>query len=231
MPTLILARHGRTAANATGVLAGRTKGVHLDEVGLDQARAAGSRLAGVTLAAAVTSPLERCRETARELLRDHRIKAVVERGLNECDYGDWTNQKLSALARHAEWKTVQTQPSAAVFPGGESLASMSARAVDAVRRHDRAVADEHGAHAVWLAVSHGDVIKAILADALAMHLDSFQRLMVHPASLSVIHYTAGRTFVHSMNTVSGSLGALAPPKKSGRRVRNAVVGGDVDAGS
>ncbi len=231
MPILILARHGRTAANASGVLAGRTKGVHLDEVGLDQARAAGSRLAGLTLATAITSPLERCRETARELLREHPLTARVERNLNECDYGDWTNQKLSVLVKHDEWKTVQTQPSAAVFPGGESLAAMSARAVDAVRRHDRLVANEHGAHAVWLAVSHGDVIKAILADALGMHLDLFQRLMVHTASLSVIHYTSAHTFVHSMNTTSGSLHPLAALAKSSLPVQDAVVGGDADTGS
>lgn len=230
MPILILARHGRTAANASGVLAGRTKGVHLDDIGLEQARAAAARLRDVTLAAAVTSPLERCRETARELLEGRPIRARVEHGLNECDYGEWTNQKLSALARRSGWKTVQRQPSAAVFPGGESLSAMSARAVAAVRRHDLQVAAEHGPNAVWLAVSHGDVLKAILADALGMHLDSFQRLVVAPASLSVVQYTPDRTFVHAMNTTSGSLAHLGSVSRSARPKRHAVVGGDAGPG-
>ena len=231
MATVILARHGRTAANATGVLAGRSKGVHLDDTGTAQAKAAGERLAGVPLAAVVSSPMERCRETSRLLVPGTR--AVTERRLTECDYGDWTGQELKKLAKEPLWRTVQSQPSAARFPAGESLQEMASRAVAAVRERDAAVEDEVGAHGVWLAVSHGDVIKAILADALGMHLDAFQRIMVDPASLSVITYTPHRTFVHTMNSSSGSLGHLAPPpKRAGGRGRkrgaagaDAVVGG------
>lgn len=229
MAILILARHGRTAANASGVLAGRTPGVHLDDTGLEQARAAAGRLEGAVVRFAVTSPMERCRETASELLRDSGLRAKVERGLNECDYGDWSGEKLSTLSRRKLWKTVQRQPSAAEFPGGESLAAMSARAVAAVRRHDAAVTAEHGADAVWLAVSHGDVIKAILADALGMHLDSFQRIMVAPASLSVLSYSEHGTFVHTVNSTSGSLADLGRRSAKGPRkgaIKGAVVGGE-----
>jgi 2,3-bisphosphoglycerate-dependent phosphoglycerate mutase len=234
MPTLILARHGRTTANATGVLAGRSKGVHLDERGVEQARAAGARLVGLTLAAAVSSPLERCRETTRELVAglDPRPHVQSDRGIVECDYGDWTGRELKTLAKEPLWKTVQSHPSAAEFPQGESMADMSARAVAAVRRWDARVAAEHGADAVWLAVSHGDVIKAILADALGIHLDAFQRIVVDPASLSVVRYTPLRPFVVTMNTQEGSLAHLKPPARK-RRTRavssDAAVGGGAGA--
>jgi probable phosphomutase (TIGR03848 family) len=235
MPTLILARHGRTTANVSGVLAGRSKGVHLDERGLDQARAAGDRLTGVPLASVVTSPLERCRETTREIVRrqDPAPKVHSERGLLECDYGEWTGRELKGLAKEPMWRTVQAHPSGAHFPGGETMAEMSARAIAAVRRWDAAVAAEHGDHAVWVAVSHGDVIKAVLADALGIHLDAFQRIVVDPASLSVVRYTAVRPFVISMNTAAGDLSHLKPPKRrrSRRAGSDAVVGGGAGSGA
>lgn len=209
MSTVILARHGRTSANATGVLAGRTPGVRLDEVGTEQARNAAQRLLGLPLAAAFTSPLERCRETSAHLLAGTGLKARVERGLNECDYGDWSGRPMKELVKEDLWKVIQAHPAGVRFPGGESMAEMSARSVAAVRRCDAQVASEHGEGAVWLAVAHGDIIKAILADALGMHLDSFQRIVVDPASLSVIRYTAKRSFVLAMNSHAGDLAHLA----------------------
>lgn len=225
MATVILARHGRTAANATGVLAGRGKGVHLDDTGTAQARAAAERLTGLELAAVVTSPLERCRETAALLVPG--VRTVADRRLLECDYGEWTGQELKRLSKEKLWRTVQAQPSGARFPGGESLPEMSARAVAAIRDRDAGVEAERGDHAVWVAVSHGDVIKAILADALGMHLDAFQRIMVDPASLSVVRYTPHRAFVLTMNSRSGSLAHLAvkPSRRRGSRSSDAPVGG------
>jgi probable phosphomutase (TIGR03848 family) len=230
MATLILARHGRTTANATGVLAGRSKGVHLDDKGVEQARAAAERLAGVSLAAVVSSPLERCRETSREIARRQEpvSKVRTDRGLVECDYGSWTGRELKTLAKEPMWRTVQSHPSAAVFPDGETMADMSARGVATVRRWDARVEADHGVDAVWVAVSHGDVIKAILADALGIHLDAFQRIMVDPASLSVVRYTPLRPFVVSMNTVAGDLSSLKPParkRRSRRASSDAAVGG------
>jgi probable phosphomutase (TIGR03848 family) len=230
MPTLILARHGRTTANVTGVLAGRSKGVHLDDRGVEQAKAAAGRVSGLPLAMVVTSPLERCRETAKEIVGQQadRPRVASERGLLECDYGSWTGRELKTLAKEPMWKTVQTHPSAAVFPDGESMADMSARAVGTVRRWDAKVETEHGPDAVWMAVSHGDVIKAILADALGIHLDAFQRIVVDPASLSVVRYTPLRPFVVTMNTAAGDLSHLRPPPRR-RRTRklssDAAVGG------
>lgn len=229
MPTVILVRHGRSTANATGVLAGRLPGVHLDDAGVQQAVAVGERLAGVRLAAAVSSPLERCRETAREITsrQTAALRAGTDKQLSECDYGEWQGRALKDLAREKLWKTVQAQPSAATFPGGESMRAMQDRAVAAVRRHDARVAAEHGADAVWLAVSHGDVIKSILADALGTHLDLFQRIHVDPASVSIVRYAESRPFVLGTNTHAGDLAWLTPPRKKarGRRRTDAEVGG------
>lgn len=209
MPTVILARHGRTQANATGVLAGRLPGILLDEVGNEQAAAAAERLAGLTFAAAVSSPLERCLETAKILLNGTGVGPEIDHGLTECDYGDWSGRPMKELVREDLWKVVQAHPAGVRFPGGESMAEMSARSVRTVRAWDDKVAADHGDDAVWLAVAHGDVIKAVLADALGMHLDVFQRIVVDPASLSVVRYTAKRPFVLAMNTARGSLAHLA----------------------
>jgi probable phosphomutase (TIGR03848 family) len=218
MGTVILLRHGRTSANVAGTLAGRTKGVHLDDLGRQQAERAARRLAAVPLADIVSSPLERCRETARPVVtaQEATLRVHTDRGLTECDYGEWQGRSLKDLAKVALWRTVQAQPSAVTFPGGESLPQMQARAVDAVRRRDAAIASAHGDGAVWVAVSHGDVIKSVLADALGMHLDLFQRIQVDPASISVIRYTAARPYVLASNTHDGDLSWLAPSRK-GRR--------------
>jgi probable phosphomutase (TIGR03848 family) len=209
MATVILARHGRTIANATGVLAGRTPGIGLDEVGTQQAEDAARRLDGLRLSAAVTSPLERCRDTARILLRGTGIRAKVERGLTECDYGAWTGRPMKELVKEDLWKVVQAHPAGVRFPEGEAMAEMSARAVRSVRAWDARITDASGDGAVWLAVAHGDVIKSVLADALGVHLDAFQRIVVDPASLSVVRYTPRRSYVLAMNTVDGSLAHLA----------------------
>ena len=224
MATVILVRHGRTTANATGILAGRTTGVRLDRVGREQAVRAGERLGVVPLVGVVSSPLERCRQTARAILERQPADGPavsIERAITECDYGDWQGGKLSDLAKEPLWSVVQTQPSAAVFPGGESMQTMQSRSVSAIRRLDAAFEAEHGPGAVWVAVSHGDIIKSILADALGMHLDLFQRISVGPASLSIVRYGASRPEVVSTNSDSGDLSWLkaAPP------VADAPVGG------
>ncbi len=215
MTTLLLVRHGRTAANASGTLAGWTPGVQLDETGRGQATALAARLGPVPLAAVVSSPLERCQETAAAILagRDATPTHTDDR-LGECRYGDWTGRPLKELAKEPLWKVVQAHPSAATFPGpeGESMADMQSRAVAAVRAWNA----ELGPDATYLAVSHGDVIKAILADALGLHLDLFQRIQVDPCSLAVVRYTELRPFVVRVNDTGGSVDSLLPGKPKGR---------------
>jgi probable phosphomutase (TIGR03848 family) len=226
MATVILVRHGRTTANASGTLAGRLPGVRLDDVGVGQAQRTGERLAVVPLAAIVSSPLERCRQTAKLVVgaRDTAPRVTSEKGITECDYGEWQGRPLRELAKEPLWKVVQGQPSAAAFPGGESLATMQARAVAAVRRRDAAVEAEHGPDAVWVAVSHGDIIKSVLADALGMHLDLFQRINVDPASVSIVRYTGTRPYVMATNTHAGDLSWLVPPPPKKGRGRRTTAG-------
>ena len=223
MATVLLVRHGRTTANASGVLAGRTAGVKLDAVGLEQAARAAERLAAVPLVAVVSSPLERCRQTARILTARQTGEPLtpLDRAITECDYGQWQGRTLSELSKEPLWSVVQSQPSAAVFPGGESLAAMQARSVSAIRRLDAEFEAAHGPNAVWVAVSHGDIIKSVLADALGMHLDLFQRISVGPASISIVRYGANRPDVVSTNTDSGDLSWLAKAAP----VTDAPVGG------
>jgi probable phosphomutase (TIGR03848 family) len=224
--TVILLRHGRTTANAGGVLAGWTPGVRLDDGGRAQAEAVAARLAPVPLAAVVSSPLERCQETAGAVVEGRALELQTDDRLGEARYGDWTGKTIKELAKQPLWKVVQQHPSAAVFPGpdGEGLAQTQARAVAAVREWNAKL----GPEAVWLACSHGDVIKAILADALGLHLDQFQRIVVDPASISVVTYTDTRPFVVRVNDTGGDVSGLIPPPRRRRRGKassDAVVGG------
>jgi probable phosphomutase (TIGR03848 family) len=223
MATVILVRHGRTTANATGLLAGRAAGVGLDQIGREQAALAGDRLAAVPLVGVVSSPIERCQQTA-QLILDRQAGtpySLVDSDLTECDYGQWQGRMLTDLAGEDLWPIVQSQPSAVTFPGGESMAAMQARSVAAIRRHDAALEAEYGTGAVWVAVSHGDIIKSILADALGMHLDLFQRINVGPASVSIVRYGANRPSIYATNTDAGDLSWLTNAPGPG----DAPVGG------
>ena len=222
MATVLLVRHGLTAMTGP-VLAGWTPGVHLDERGQGQAKALGERLADVPVTAIVSSPLERCQETAAAMAAGRDISVETDDRLGECQYGDWTGQEIKKLMKDPLWKVVQAHPSAAAFPGGEALRDTQARAVNAVRDHNARLGED----ATWVAVSHGDVIKALVADALGMHLDLFQRIQVDPCSLTVIRYTSLRPFLLRLNDTGGGVDDLKPPKRrrSARRSSDAVVGG------
>lgn len=222
MPLVFLVRHGRTQANASGILAGWTPGVHLDEQGEAQAKAAADRLSPVRLAAIVSSPLERTVQTAEALALGQRRPSVIEldERLGECRYGEWTNRPLKDLAKTPLWRTVQERPSAVTFPDGESLPEMQARALAAVHDWNARL----GERATYAMVSHGDVIKAILADALGTHLDQFQRIVVDPASVSVVRYGARGVQVLHVNDRGSDLSAFARTR-SRRRVEGTVGGG------
>ncbi|MEV4166170.1 histidine phosphatase family protein [Nonomuraea dietziae] len=196
MTTVLLARHGLTAMTGP-VLAGWTPGVHLNEAGQAQAKALAVRLAQVRLDAIVSSPLERCQETAQAVAQDRGLEIGTDERFGECGYGEWTGRPLSELAKEPLWPVVQAHPSAAVFPGGEAMADMQHRAVAAVRDWNLRL----GEKSVYLVCTHGDVIKAVVADALGLHLDQFQRITADPASVTIIRYTPLRPFVLRLNDV------------------------------
>jgi probable phosphomutase (TIGR03848 family) len=229
--TVILLRHGRSVSNTAHTLAGRSEGVELDEKGFAQAAALAERLDGLPIKALIRSPLLRCRLTLEPLAAALGLEPLIDERLSEVDYGQWTGRQLGELVKEPLWTVVQQQPSAAVFPDGEGLAQVQARAVAAVREHDRRLAEEHGGDALWVACTHGDVIKSVVADALGTHLDSFQRITADPASMSVIHYTSVRPFVVHVNHTGAELASALRAKPAGEAEvsgGDAVVGGSTD---
>jgi len=228
--TLVLVvRHGLTAATGTA-LAGRTPGIPLDDRGRGQAAALAERLAQVRLDAIVSSPLDRCAQTATAIAARQTPAGQVttDERLIEVGYGDWTGQSLRKLSREPLWRVVQAHPSAVTFPGdgGETLPDIQRRAVAAIRDWNARL----GPEAVYLICSHADVIKAILADSLGLHLDLYQRIQIDPCSLSVIRYTPLRPFVERMNDTGGSVQTLTRPDKTpagtaALRPGDAAVGG------
>jgi probable phosphomutase (TIGR03848 family) len=246
MTVVLIVRHGLTSSTGKA-LTGWLPGISLDDRGRAQAAAVAARLSQVPLAAVVSSPLERCAQTAAIIGAGHGGPVAALRGgdiaatasangqvagraepiavqlderLGECRYGDWTGQSLRKLARDPLWRVVQAHPSAVRFPGpaGETMAGMQQRAVEAVRDWNARL----GPDSVYLVCSHGDVIKAILADALGMHLDMSQRIQVDPCSISVVRYTSLRPFVLAMNDTGADATALARHFKPAAAVRPAA---------
>jgi probable phosphoglycerate mutase len=181
--TLLLVRH---ALNdwVGDKLAGWTSGVHLNDKGRGQAEALAQRLADWSIAAFYSSPLERAVETARIVAAPHKLEVQIREGVGEVHYGEWTGQAIKELAKEDAWRVVQYVPSRARFPGGEAIREMQARAISELD----AVVAAHPEETV-LVVSHADVLKAALAHYVGVHLDLFQRLVVNPASLSVVTFT------------------------------------------
>ncbi len=212
--TVLLIRHARSVANSQGILAGRSD-TPLDDAGRDQALDLGNRLASVPLDVLVSSPQRRAQQTA-QMAAAGRAEPAVDEAFAECDYGDWSGRALSDLSSEPAWEVVQWLPSAARFPAGETMAQMAHRATHAVKELVRAHPDDF----VWI-VTHADIIKAVLADALGMHLDQFQRIVIDTASVSVVHYTPRRPFVEKVNDT----GSLRLARKPGPKASDAVVGG------
>jgi len=220
---VLLVRHGLTAGTGH-VLTGRTPGIPLDDRGREQAAALAARLAEVRLDAIVTSPLERCRQTAEAIAAargGEPLPVKEDEQLAEVNYGDWTGQPLKRLAKEPLWRVVQAHPSAVRFPGedAESLLDVQHRAVQAVREWNARL----GKDAVYLICSHGDVIKSVIADSLGLHLDLSQRIQVDPCSLSVIRYTPLRPFLVRMNDTGRTATGLANGQQP--RQGDAAIGG------
>ena len=200
-PTLVLlVRHGTTPTTGK-ILPGRARGLHLAESGKEQARRAAERIAELgAIAAIYSSPLERARETAAPIAGALRKPVRIERGLLECDFGDWTGQSLRRLMKKPEWATVQRAPSMFRFPDGESFVEMQTRMADAVDRIRR----RHAGKTV-VCVSHADPIKALVAHATGTPLDLFQRIVISTCSVTAIMYTESSPIVLTVNSTGASL--------------------------
>jgi probable phosphoglycerate mutase len=201
----VLVRHGQTPTTGK-VLPGRAPGLHLADTGRTQAQAAADRIAALGRVDAIySSPLERARETAAPIGTARGLKVHIDRGLLECDFGDWTGSELKKLMKLPEWNTVQRAPSTFRFPGGESFTEMQSRMVTAL---DRLRAAHDGG--VVVCVSHADTIKAAVAHAMGTHIDLFQRIVISPCSITAIAYSAGGPVVLTVNSTGGSLAELRP---------------------
>jgi len=225
--TVLLVRHGLTATTGQ-VLTGWTPGIGLDERGQAQAAALAARLAAVRLDAIISSPLDRCVQTAHAITQARPglpdvpdLEVRLDDRVGECGYGDWTGQPLAKLAEDPLWRVVQTHLSAVRFPGGESMLDVQHRALSAIRDWNETL----GPDATYLVCSHGDVLKAIIADSLGLHLDQSQRIQVDPCSLSVIRYTPLRPFLIRMNDTGGGVHDLRPHEQEKMAEGDAMVGG------
>ncbi len=202
---MLLVRHGQTPTTGK-TLPGRAPGLHLADTGVAQAEAVAERIAALKQVDAIyASPLERTRETAKPIGKARDLKVTIDRGLLECDFGEWTGSELKELSKLPAWTTVQRYPSGFRFPGGESFAEMQTRITGAV-----ATLVERHPGGVVVAVSHADPIKAAVASALGTHLDLFQRIVVSPCSVTAISYGAAGPIVLTVNSMTGPLSELAP---------------------
>jgi probable phosphoglycerate mutase len=193
-------------------LVGRTPGVHLSQLGRDQALALVERLRGVAIADIYSSPLDRALETAAPLAADRGLAVHQDAGLSEVDYGEWSGQELRHLRKTDLWKRVQTRPADARFPEGEAVREAQARIVGSLE----SIANSHPKECVAV-FSHSDMIKFAVAHLVGIHLDLFQRLVIGPVSVTAIvlggHAPA---LVHLNDT--GGLQDLAPPRRRRRVV-------------
>lgn len=218
---IVLIRHAHSQANARGVLSGRLPNISLSEKGVKQSQELAARLGAFPIAQMRISPMQRCHETISPWLlslpKPTQKLLVTDENLTEVDYGSWSGRRLSVLSRHKLWKTVQGNPSAMYFPNGEGLAHMQQRAMQAV--HESLDSKRKGAAVL---VSHGDVIKAIVANALGMHLDDFQRIVIDPASVTILDYSHGEARLTLLNDTRSKLTELLSGPK---RTKNLLGGG------
>ena len=210
-PTIVcFVRHGTTPTTGK-VLPGRAKGLHLSDKGTAEADRVAERIADVRpVAALYASPLERTRETARPIAAALGVPVTVDRGLLECDFGEWTGRELRSLAKLPEWQVVQRNPSGFRFPGGESFLEMQARVAGAVAR----IVERHPGERV-VVVSHADPIKVAVSNALGQPLDLLQRTVISTCSVSVVAYGPTAPSVLAVNT-TGDLASLMPPSDHAR---------------
>lgn len=217
MPKIVLIRHAHSTANAAGVLSGRLPGVHLSKVGQEQAKRLAERLGKLTISEVHVSPMERCSETLEPWIIKYgkNVTVVTDKNLVEVDYGKWSGKKLAVLSRAKLWRKIQSQPSSVTFPEGESLAQMQVRAMQSV--HNFFDTDLE----LMIMVSHGDVIKAIVASALGMHLDDFQRIVIDPASITILESNGGAIRLTRLNDSDSSVSELLQSKNK----RGHLLGG------
>ena len=226
MTRIVLLRHAHSSANAKAILAGRAPGVNLSDRGRKESQDVAKRLKEIDFSLIRVSPMERCAQTIEPLLtylsKSKAMKPIieVESDLVEVDYGKWTGRKLAILSRDKAWKVVQNTPSAMYFPGGEGLLDVQARAMRAFNS-----ATNTPGKGAKLLVSHGDVIKSIVASVLGTHLDHFQKIVIDPASLTVLDFNGVDYRVLTLNNTTAPIAAFLKEESSKKKSVSALLGG------
>ena len=214
---IVLIRHAHSQANAKGILSGRLPNIKLSEKGVQQSGELANRLGKFPIKQIRVSPMGRCQETIAPWLASlpklKNDQVIQDEKLNEVDYGSWSGKKLVVLSRHKLWSVVQNKPSAMYFPDGEGLAHMQQRAMQSV--HDSLLAKGKGAVVL---VSHGDVIKAIVSSVLGMHLDDFQRIVIDPASVTILDYSTNQPRLTLLNDSRSQVNEMLNAPNRGRNL-------------
>jgi probable phosphomutase (TIGR03848 family) len=215
--TLIFLRHAHSVANKAGVLAGRLPNIELSAKGLRQAKKLVNVLDGIQIDRVFVSPISRCKDSIEPWLKKHRRRIQVDQAFQEMDYGDWSGLKLSELSKMNEWQLIQKSPEDFKFPGGESFKAAAKR----VKLGMNQIANTYPDKTI-LVVSHGDIIKLAIAQTLDMKLNHFQRIVVDPASFTVIQWGAKQKTLMAANsrTLAGLIGNKqdASKKLTDRRI-------------
>jgi probable phosphomutase (TIGR03848 family) len=217
---LVFIRHAHSTANDAGILSGQLPGVSLSKKGIKQAHDLVERIGASSFDSARISPLQRCEETIIPWLNSKYSKGLksylIDDALIEMNYGTWSGRKLSSLSREKMWREIQERPSTVEFPGGERMKAMQKRALSSVS--DALAEKKNGTH---LFVSHGDVLKAVVASLLKMKLDDFQSLVIDPASVTVIDFDGSKSRLLAFNDSHSPLAPMAAMEKSTK----ALLGG------
>jgi probable phosphoglycerate mutase len=181
MTTIVLVRHGENDWVNKGRLAGWIPDIHLNENGRKQAQAAAERLAHLPVTAVYSSPVTRCLETAVYIAQPHSLDIIELETVGEVRYGKWEGKKIKKLAKKKSWMTVQFFPSRMTFPQGEALRDVQSRGIQALETLSQQHPDD-----LIVVVSHADLIKLVMAHYLGVHIDLFQRIVISPASATVL---------------------------------------------
>ena len=220
MARLVFIRHAHSTANDAGILSGQLPGISLSKKGRKQAQDLVDRIGASSFDSVRVSPMQRCEETIAPWINSHYSRGMksyqIDESLIEMDYGSWSGRKLSSLSREKMWKQIQERPSTVQFPQGERMKAMQKRALTSIS--DALLEKQNGTH---LFVSHGDVLKAVVASLLKMKLDDFQTLVIDPASVTVIDFDGAKSRLLAFNDTHSPIAPMTSMEKSTK----ALLGG------
>lgn len=206
MSTVILIRHARSSANAAGILAGQTPGVRLDPTGVEQSFRLAEILGAISIAKVFISPLERCLDTISPWISQHGKNAEIhsDSRIIEPDYGLWSGKNLDELRTQPLWDLVQNSPREVTFPSGESLLDVWER----TKSFYSSLREFSDQEINVVVVSHGDIIKFLIAQIVDLEMNKFQNLVIEPASVSIARFEKDSSRLIQSNRTDISIASI-----------------------